>query len=151
MLHVDQLSSFSPEITASSVTLPHFNFCLPVETVQRRSRKCPRRDTARRVLQTKGFQVTETSRSSCRLNELRTVLKMKERHNDEGRGKDGGSIGEGERKGKPLDVEATRQPEYGWKDGKGCEKEERRPAIRPTEGQRIERQYSQQQTRQIAR
>lgn len=33
-----------------------------------------------------------------------------------------GRLGEGERKGKPLDVEATRQPEYGWKTGKDARK-----------------------------
>lgn len=81
--------------------------------LSRRSGKCPRRDTTKRVLQTKGFQVTETSRSSCHLNELRTALKMKRRDGDMVERAKGRL--EEEQEGKPLDVEATRQPEYGRK------------------------------------
>lgn len=50
-------------------------------------------------------------RSPCHLNELRTALKMKRRDEDiVGRAK--GRLEE-EQEGKPLDAEATRQPEYG--------------------------------------
>lgn len=143
-------------IHQSSIFFPkerlHHSYTFPISIsafLSRRRRKCLRRDTAIRVLQTKGFQVTETSRSSCHLNELRTALKMEERCGED-RGKGERLIG-GRTKGR---ITRHRSDETAWirvEDGKGCEKEERRLAIRPTEARRIERQYSQQQTRQIAR
>lgn len=81
----DQLSPFFPEIIASSVTLSPFQFLSSCR--DEAENVLEEIDTTKRVLQTKGFQVTETSRSSCHLNELRTALKMKRRDEDSGRGK----------------------------------------------------------------
>lgn len=117
---------------STSVNCRHFSqkngfisFTFPISIfvfLSRQRRKCPRRDTAIRVLQMKGFQVTETSRSSYHLNELRAALKMKGWYGkDRGKGERliGGSTKERiTRRG----GDATRQPEYGWKTGKDARK-----------------------------